>query len=309
MKRNSPLLFLVLLHAVVLAAGFFAPYDYEEQHRDHPYEPPSRVHWRGLRPHVFAGDDPSRAYPIRLFPGNGRLFGVDAPGVLFLFGSDAFGRDVFSRVLYGGRISLFTGLAAALLSLGLALLMGTVAGYFGRRSDELVMRGSELVWALPWLYILLAVRSLLPLHIGPWQAALLLTLVLGSLGWVRPARLIRGVVLAEREQPYVQAARGFGASSFYCIIRHILPATTGVLLTQASVLIPRYVLAEITLSFLGLGVGEPVPSWGNMAAEAGRYHVLVSDWWMLAPLMAVVPVVLAYVLLAKRFEEPAKYRI
>jgi peptide/nickel transport system permease protein len=231
---------------------------------------------------------------------------VPEPGVVFLLGSDAYGRDVFSRLLYGGRVSLFTGLLAALLSLGLGLALGTLAGFYGGWLDRLLMRGGELVMALPWLYLLLAVRAFLPLHITTVAAFFLLVVVIGSVGWVRPARLIRGVVLSARERGFVLAARGFGASDAYLIRRHILPLTLGVVLTQATVLIPQYILAEVALSFLGLGVSEPVPSWGNMLAEAQQYHALVAHGWMLAPGLAMIPVLLGYLLLADTLIAPAR---
>ena len=242
-------------------------------------------------------EDPGRVYPVDFFKG-GRLFGVAPPGVLYLWGSDGLGRDVFSRVLYGGRISLLTGLVAALLSLALGLFCGTLAGFHGGWVDSLLMRGGELFLALPWLYLLLGVRAFLPLHISTTQAFFLLVAIIGTVGWVRPARIVRGVVLSARERGFVLAARGFGASAGYLMRRHILPLTWSVVLTQATVLIPRYVVAEVTLSFLGLGVSEPVPSWGNMLAEARHYHSLIAHTWMLAPGLAVVPLLLGYLTLA-----------
>jgi peptide/nickel transport system permease protein len=297
--------FLAAFHLTVLGAGFVAPYGYAEQHRDFPYAPPARLHFAGLRPFVYglraegAGyvPDRSRIYPIHLLA-NGRLFGVEEPGVLFLAGSDGYGRDVFSRILYGAQVSLLTGLMAALLSLGIGWLLGTVAGFFGGWLDQVLMRGSELFMALPWLYLLLGVRAFLPLHISGVQAFLLLIAIIGGVGWVRPARLIRGVVLSARERGYVLAARGFGAGPAYLIRRHILPQTSAVVLTQATVLIPLYILAEVTLSFLGLGVGEPVPSWGNMLAEARQYHALIDHPWLLAPGLAAIPVLFGYSILA-----------
>jgi peptide/nickel transport system permease protein len=163
--------------------------------------------------------------------------------------------------------------------------------------------------ALPWLYLLLAVRAFLPLHITTVQAFFLLIAIIGGVGWVRPARLIRGVVLSARERGFVLAARGFGASDAYLIRRHILPLTLGVVLTQATVLIPQYILAEVALSFLGLGVAEPVPSWGNMLAEAQQYHSLVAHGWMLAPGFAIIPVLLGYLLLADTLLEKGDRRI
>jgi peptide/nickel transport system permease protein len=280
-KIAAALVLLGILHGFAIFAGFLAPYPYAEQHREFPYAPPTGIHWSHLQ-----------------FLRHGRLVGVREPEVIFLLGSDAYGRDLFSRLLYGGRVSLFTGLLAAFLSLGLGLALGTVAGYYGGWLDRLLMRGGELVMALPWLYLLLAVRAFLPLHITTVEAFFLLVAIIGGVGWVRPARLIRGVVLSARERGFVLAARGFGASDAYLIRRHILPLTLGVVLTQATILIPQYILAEVALSFLGLGVGEPVPSWGNMLAEAQQYHALVEHGWMLAPGFAIIPVLLGYLLLA-----------
>jgi len=263
---------LAALHGVFLFADFVAPYPYDEQHRDYAYAPPGLVHPAG--------------------PLTGQA------GPPFLLGTDGLGRDVLSRVLYGGRISILAGLLATLLALGIGTAAGTLAGFYGGWVDRLLMRGGELFLALPWLYLLLAVRAALPLHISTLQAFGLVVGIVGTMGWFRPARLIRGVVLSTRERGYVLAARGFGASGIYLIWRHILPQTRGVILTQATVLIPQFILAEVTLSFLGLGLSEPVPSWGNMLVEARQYFALVSHAWMLAPAVVLVPLLMAYFVLA-----------
>jgi peptide/nickel transport system permease protein len=298
---RATIFILIVLHAAVLFAGWLAPYDYAEQHRDYSYAPPTAIHFAPM-PFVYGTtpdfqEDRQHAYPIRFFTG-GRLFGVEPGGVIFLAGTDGYGRDVFSRILYGGRISIATGMIATVLALGIGLFWGTAAGFFGGWTDRVIMRGAELFLALPWLYLLLAVRAFLPLHISPVGAFLLMVTIIGTVGWVRPARLVRGLVLSLRERPYVEAARGFGGGPIYLIRRHILPETTGLLITQATVLIPQYILAEVTLSFLGLGVGEPVPSWGGMLAEARQYHSLVSHPWMLAPGAATFLLLLGYLLLA-----------
>ena len=264
------LVLLLALHGVILFAPWIAPYPYAENHRAYPYAP----------------------------PGHASLGAASGSSPLFLLGTDAYGRDVFSRVLYGGRISLLTGILATAVALGLGVLCGMLAGFYGGWIDQFLMRFSELFLALPWLYLLLGVRAALPLHITPLQAFVLLVGIIGGVGWVRPARLIRGVVLRAKEEPFVQAARGFGASDLYLMRRHIFPQIGGVLLAQASVLIPRYVVAEVTLSFLGLGVGEPLPSWGNMLSDARHYHSLVFHPWLLAPCLFLIPVLLVYVCLA-----------
>lgn len=307
---------LIAVHAAVLLAPWLAPYDYAEQHREFSLAPPMRIHLSGVHgglrsPFVYKWvqdsssgtyqEDTGQFYTLSFF--RARLFSVPPPGVLFLLGSDSFGRDIFSRLLYGAQVSLFTGLLAALLSVGLGLALGTAAGYFGGWLDQLLMRGGEVVMALPWLYLLLAVRALLPLHISPVQAFLLLIAIIGGIGWVRPARLVRAVVLSGRESDFVTAARGFGASDLYLIRRHILPLTTHIVITQATVLIPQFILAEVGLSFLGLGIGEPVPSWGNMLAEGIQYQALVSHPWLLVPGLATIPVLWCYLTLADHFLE------
>ena len=343
MMRNKKLWFsvapLALIHILVLGAAFFAPYDPAEQHRDYPFAPPMRIHFVDsggkfhLRPYVCpwvnqAGsigsphyvEDCSRISRLRFLvregpngsraiPGTWHLFGVDGSTQAFLLGTDDYGRDELSRLLHGGQISLFAGLLATGLSLGLGLMLGSVAGYFGSWLDDIIMRGAEVFMALPWVYLLFALRAFLPLHVGARQSFFLLVSVIGLTGWARPSRLIRGVILSARQRDFVHAARGFGASSGYILRRHLLPETSAVVLTQAALLIPQCILAEVTLSFLGLGVGEPVSSWGNMLASLQKYYVLESYWWMFVSGIVLVPIFLLYYSLADallaRFKTPA----
>jgi peptide/nickel transport system permease protein len=302
----------------LLFAGFLAPYQPAEQHREFAYAPPARLHFvdqsgrMHLKPFVYGiglsdadgfqyREDRSRSFPIRFFvhkTDGVRLLAVDAPGEIFLLGTDGYGRDIFSRILFGGRISLAAALLATVLSLLIGTAFGAIAGYFGGVIDAIVMRASELALALPWLYLLLAVRAVLPLHIGATQAFLLISGVIGIIGWARPARLIRGVVFSARERSYVTAARGFGASEWYLLRRHVLPQTAGIVITQAVILVPQFITAEATLSFLGLGMAEPLPSWGNMLSAFQQFQVMSSYWWMAAPVVALVMVSLTYFHLA-----------
>jgi peptide/nickel transport system permease protein len=331
-KVTAAIVFLLALHLVILFAGFVAPCDPATQNRDFPYAPPSRLHFvdsRGhlhFRPFVYqyaANIDGSyqyeessqREYPVRLFvrgtgykvagilPSHIHLFGVEAPGQIFLAGTDNYGRDLFSRILYGGQISLAAGVLATGVSLCLGLVVGCLSGFHGKWIDESAMGLAELFLVLPWLYLLLAVRSFLPLHISPSGTFFLLVTVIGAIGWARPARLIRGVVLSAKTRKYVTASRGFGASDNYILRRHILPHVYGILLTQAALLVPQYVLAEVALSFLGLGLNEPTPSWGNLLANLQQYNVLVSYWWMFAPASGLILISLGYLGLANALQE------
>ncbi len=293
------------------------------QNRNLAFVPPNQVHFLDaeghlhLRPFIYSWmpradssneyqEDRSAALPIRFFTlgapykvlgkiaSQRHLFGVDGGARLFLIGGDGFGRDEFSRLLYGGRTSLFAGILATLISLSIGLALGGLAGYYGRWVDDLAMRASEVFLTIPWLYLLLFVRAFLPLQTHPNAVFLLLIAVFGVLGWARPARLIRGVVLSAKEREYVLAARGFGASDLYLLRKHILPDACGVVATQTALYIPQFILAEVTLSFFGLGVSEPTPSWGNMLAGLQQYFVLESCWWMFAPAFALIIVFLAY---------------
>jgi peptide/nickel transport system permease protein len=314
------------LHLGVACAAFFAPYDPAAQDRARPYAPPMRPHFvdaQGgfhLRPFFYAQElragsfdqyeeNKVRGISVRFFvtgasyhvlgvlPLRMHLFGGgDAP--LYLLGSDGYGRDLLSRILVGGQVSLLAGLIGAGLTLSIGLCIGTVAGFLGGWKDEVLMRIAELFLALPWIYLLFAMRAFLPLTVPPLKAFLLVVMVIAAVGWARPARMVRAIVLSARERDFVRAARGFGASDGYLLRRHILPETASVVLTQAAILVPQFVLAEMTLSFLGLGVPEPVPSWGNMLASLQHYNVLVSYWWMYLPAVAMVPFFLGYLVLA-----------
>jgi peptide/nickel transport system permease protein len=325
------LVVLGVLHGVVACAGFFAPYDPTAQDRRSPYLPPMRVHLVDalghlhVRPFVYSPklregtldqyeEDTMRANSLRFFVSGDRyrllgflscrlhLFSIENTRG-YLLGSDGYGRDQLSRLLYGGQVSLLAGLLGAGLTLVIGLCLGAVAGYYGGWRDDVLMRIAELFLALPWLYLLFALRAFLPLAVNPLQAFFLIVAVIGTVGWARPARLVRGVVLSAKERDFVRAARGFGATDGYLLRRHILPETSSVLLTQAAILVPQYVLAEMTLSFLGLGVPEPVPSWGNLLSNLQQYSVLVSYWWMYLPAIIMVPFFVGYLGLASTLQE------
>jgi peptide/nickel transport system permease protein len=331
-KLVGALVLLTAFQSFILFAGFFAPYDFAVQDRQRPFAPPTSLHFvdaRGsfhIRPFIndledsgqgarVSQPDSAHPYPVHffvrgtpykmagVFASRVHLFGVEAPGRIFLMGSDAYGRDQFSRFLFGGQISMLAGLIAAILSLSIGIIVGGIAGFYGGWIDELLMRGGELFLALPWLYLLFAVRAALPLHISQWEVFLLLVSVMGLIGWARPARLIRGVVLSARQRNFVVAARGFGASDPYLLRRHVLPQTYGVLLTQMTLLIPQYVLAEVTLTFLGLGVGEPLPSWGSLLSSLQQYYVLSSYWWMFLPALFLIPLFLVFYTAADALQE------
>ena len=310
-----PLACLALIYGMTLAAPVIAPYDADHQDRLLPYAPPMGVHLRHpetgwqLRPWVYPADPVDGAYDVyapdrerptavrfwqRDAEGQRRLFLADDGVHLHLLGTDAFGRDLFSRLLHAGRVSLWLGLAAALLSLTLGTLVGVVAGYCGGWVDRLAMRGCELLLALPWLYLLLALRAFLPLDVDGSTAMALTLALLAGIGWAAPARIIRGTVLGVRQRPFVRAARGFGASHWAVLREHVLPHVSGVVWVQLLLAVPRFILAEVTLSFFGLGMAEPFASWGTLLADAASLQALTSYSWLLSPAAAIFLVILSY---------------
>lgn len=309
---RAALLVLGGLHGIALAASFFGPYNPTHQDRDKPNSPPAELHFRdgdgrfGLFVEDAGPTGDRLLLPIHFFTtqdGGLRLFGVDAPARVNLLGTDSLGRDVLSRLIWGGRVSLLVGAVATFLSLLIGSVIGVVAGYFGGRVDDFLMRTADLFMALPLLYLLLAARALLPLSISSIGAFLLLISVLGLVGWARPARLVRGVALAARERDFVAASRTIGATDLHVLVRHILPQARGVILTQAALLAPQYILAEVTLSFFGIGVSEPTPSWGTILGEGATFSALAAPyWWLLSPGLVLVLTFVAYHSLARSME-------
>jgi peptide/nickel transport system permease protein len=314
---------LLLAHFFVLFAGVVATELPEEQHRMLIFAPPIRIHFFDenhrfhWRPFVYplvlkAGtfnqyqEEKTRVFPISffqigppykllgIFPARRHVLVTSPPAHLFFLGTDGYGRDQFSRLLYGGRISLFAGLLASSISISLGLIIGALAGFYGGWLDSIIMRFVDAFLAVPWLYLLLATRAILPLHVEPSLVFLLVILVLGAVGWARPARLIRGIALTAKEREYVTAALGFGASDLYLLRKHVLPFASPVALTQWALYVPQYILAEVILSFFGLGVSEPEPSWGNMLTPLQQMFVVNSCWWMFAPAVAITAVSFAY---------------
>jgi peptide/nickel transport system permease protein len=325
--RRSPLavgggVILVVFYASALLASFLAPYSMELQDRERFYHPPTRIHIRDgesrlVRPFVYGTrladpvrlvyeEDRSRRYPIRLLvrgephrllwliPTDLHLFGVESPGKIFLFGSDQFGRDVFSRVLYGGQISLSVGLFGILITYSLGLLLGGIAGYFGGLVDNLLMRLSEIMMSIPALYLILALRAAFPDNIRSDVLYFMIILILSLVLWASLARVIRGMVLSIRENEYVTAAQAMGMSSMRIITRHVLPNTASFVIVAATLSVPGYILGEVALSFLGAGIQEPIASWGNMLQQAKSIRVLTSFPWILVPGVFIFLTVLAF---------------
>ncbi len=213
------------------------------------------------------------------------------PSAHFWLGTDELGRDRFSRLLYGTRVSLLLAPAAALLSTLIAAMIGGAAGYLGGRWERLVTSGVDLFLSLPWLFLLLAVRALLPLNTSPITSVMITFLLLGCLGWAAPARIIRAGTMTLVNSDFLVQASANGVSRWRLFWRHLLPNLRPIFLAQFWISIPLFILSEANLGLLGLGVSEPLPSWGALLRDLENYSAIPQNPWMLAPVVLLVAVV------------------
>jgi peptide/nickel transport system permease protein len=330
---------LAALYGMALFAGFLAPYSYTTQHRDENWHPPQITHlhlWDDEGhfhgPFVYGTkrideviaeyeEDRSVVVPIGLFvqgddykllglfDSHTHLFGskvADQP--VFLFGSDMYGRDILSRVLYGSQVSLSVGIVGILISMSLGMLIGGVAGYFGGRTDFAIMRIVEVILSIPGLYLILTMRQAFGEKMSSAQAYFVIICVLAFIGWASNARVIRGMVLSLKENEYVTAAEALGASRMRIVIKHILPNTFSFVIVTATLYVPYYILGEVALSFLGVGIQEPEASWGNMLRDAQDVRILTDYSWIVIPGFFIFIAVMAFNFLGDGLRDAADPR-
>ncbi len=315
---------LFLMYAAAIFAPFIAPYEPTQQCLDKSFHPPTGFFFKdgSLYAKVYQNTDPSVAKyepvegegvkvkffaPVKgnnykifgLIPFNVKLFAADsaqADARIFLLGSDSTGRDVFSRLLYGARVSLSIGFIGIAITMVIGFIVGGLSGYFGGTFDFVSMRFVEFLMAVPGLYLLLAMRSALAPHFDSAQMYLMIVIILSFFGWASTARVIRGMSLSLAKSQYVQAAKAMGESPLRIILKHFLPNVLSYLIVGATLSIPGYILGEAALSFLGLGIQEPSASWGLMLAQAQNDTkvLMLGFWWLLSPGIAIFATVLAF---------------
>lgn len=322
---RAALIVLGIIYITLFLADFIAPYTKDFSDRTMAYVPPSKVftideNGNLSKPYTYNyvrtfnqdtleieyNFDRTKKHYVKflskgepykflgLIPMKRHLFTTDAGGRIFLLGTDINGRDVFSRLLFGGRISMTIGFLALFVLFPIGLLYGGISGYFGGKVDAVMMRFAEAVMSIPSFYLLIILASILPSGMTSTQRFLLIVIILALIGWAGFARVVRGMVLSIKNQEYVQAAQSIGAAKMRIITKHILPQTTSFVIVAMTLSIPSYILSESGLSFLGLGIQQPDASWGNMLKEAQEFTNIIYRPWLLAPGFLIFVSVLAF---------------
>jgi peptide/nickel transport system permease protein len=314
---------LILLYAVALFADFLAPRDPNAYIGRFTYAPPQQLHLfdsAGFAPFVYDytvtvdpealkrsfAVDTEKKIPVHFFvpsepyrllgfiPLQHRFIGpTDPKAPFYLLGADRLGRDMLSRLIHGARISLSIGLSGVMLSLLIGVTIGGISGYVGGRTDMVIQRVIEFIWSLPQIPLWLGLAAAMPRDWTSLQAYFVITIILALIGWTELARVVRGRVLALKSEDFVAAARLDGASEMRIIMRHIVPSFMSHIIAVATLAIPAMILAETTLSYLGLGLQAPIVSWGVLLREAQNIRTVASAPWLLAPGFAVILAVLA----------------
>ena len=315
---------LLAIYLIAAFAGFFAVAGSFERFPEYLFTPPTQIrlfHDGTLqRPFVYGlrtgrdpvtrapvfEDDPEQRYPIRffvegheynllgLFPSHMHFMGVDEPGVLFLFGTDSLGRDMFSRVLDGARVSLSIGLVGVAISFVLGCLLGGISGYFGGWVDTIIQRVIEFLQSLPTIPLWMGLAAAVPIEWPALRVYFMITVILSLLGWTGLARVVRGKLLQLREEDFVMAAKFAGSTELRIITRHLLPGFMSYLIVHLTLAIPNMILGETALSFIGVGLRPPVVSWGVMLQQAQNVRTVSLQPWLLIPGLCVVVVVLCF---------------
>lgn len=303
------LISLVILYFISFTADYIAPYNPLQQNSQAGYAPPSKIHFDSeLGLYVFETkcqvnkesykkdciELKDKKYPIKFFQAN-KLISVETPARINVFGTDRVGRDLLSRLIYGSRPSLTIGFISLLIAFPLGIFYGAISGFFGGIIDNLMMRLAEAIMSLPSFYLLIILSAILPAQLNNFQRFALITIILSFISWAGLSRIVRGLVLSFREKEFIESAKSIGQNNFIIVLKHLIPHTSSFLIVAATLSVPGYIIGETALSFLGLGINQPDPSWGNILAEGKDLsNILTRPWLLWVPAMLIFTTIFSF---------------
>ena len=302
-------LILIILYLTIFFAGFLAPYDPLYQNPEAGYAEPTKIYWDLKGPYVYEqiyrlNADTYKKESIEKLMGskyyikffyNAKLLSVTKPANLYLLGTDRIGRDLFSRLIYGAIPSLTIGFIGVLITFPIGILYGALSGFIGGRVDDLMMRVAEAIMSLPSFYLLIILSAILPASLNNFQRFAMITFILSFISWASLARIIRGQILSLKEKEFIESARSIGQNYSMIIIKHLVPHTMSFIIVALTLSIPGFIIGESALSFLGLGINQPDPSWGNILAEGKDLsNILTRPYLIWAPSLLIFAAVFSF---------------